>query len=156
LTIQPKENALTEIEKLIAVEDIKRLKARYFRCVDTKDWDGWRNVFAHDVHIDISEDVPDGVFTGADALIESASASLIGCVSVHHGHCPEIDITSPTNASGIWPMEDILRWSANSAYPNQSAHGYGHYFETYEKLEGQWRITSMKLRRLRVDFSTTS
>lgn len=144
------------VEKLIAIEDIKRLKARYFRCVDTKDWDGWRSVFAHDAQIDISQDVPNGVFTGPDALIASASVSLVGCVSVHHGHCPEIDITSPTTASGIWAMEDVLHWSAASAYPNQTAQGYGHYFETYEKADGQWRIKSMKLRRLRVDFGTTS
>ena len=29
--------------------------------------------------------------------------------------------------------------------------GYGHYRETYEKVDGQWRITSSKLTRLRED-----
>jgi SnoaL-like domain len=153
--VLPEDIALDNVEKLIAIEDIKRLKARYFRCVDTKDWDGWRNVFAHDVQIDISQDVPNGEFTGPDALIASARVSLIGCVSVHHGHCPEIDITSSTTASGIWAMEDVLHWSAASAHPNQTAQGYGHYFETYEKSDGQWLIKSMKLRRLRVDFGPT-
>ena len=29
--------------------------------------------------------------------------------------------------------------------------GYGHYHETYEKIDGQWCITSSKLTRLRED-----
>ena len=41
---------------------------------------------------------------------------------------PEIEITSPTPATGVWAMEDMLRW------PNGTEmHGYGHYYETYEK-----------------------
>jgi hypothetical protein len=30
-------------------------------------------------------------------------------------------------------------------------HGYGHYHETYENLNGEWRIKSLRLDRLRVD-----
>jgi hypothetical protein len=38
---------------------------------------------------------------------------------------------------------------------NQTAHGYGHHFETYEKAGGRWYITETKLRRLRVDVTKT-
>ena len=37
------------------VEAIRRLKARYFRTMDTKDWDAMRQVFTDDVVIDTSE-----------------------------------------------------------------------------------------------------
>jgi hypothetical protein len=37
------------------VEAIRRLKARYFRTMDTKDWAGMRQVFTDDVVIDTSE-----------------------------------------------------------------------------------------------------
>lgn len=30
-------------------------------------------------------------------------------------------------------------------------HGYGHYHETYEKIDGRWRIKTSKLTRLRED-----
>jgi hypothetical protein len=33
--------------------------------------------------------------------------------------------------------------------------GYGHYHETYEKVDGQWRITSSTLTRLREDIFNT-
>lgn len=147
---------MNDIEKLIAIEEIKQLKARYFRCVDAKDWEGYRNVFATDVHFDISDDMPNGVFTEADKAVDAARSGLTDCVSVHHGHCPEIEITSDTTATGIWAMEDMLRWSKASAFPNQELHGYGHYHETYEKTGGRWRIKTMKLKRLRVDIKEAS
>jgi 3-phenylpropionate/cinnamic acid dioxygenase small subunit len=30
------------------IESIKQLKARYYRYLDTKDWDRWRDVFTDD------------------------------------------------------------------------------------------------------------
>jgi hypothetical protein len=33
-------------------------------------------------------------------------------------------------------------------------HGYGHYHETYEKVDGRWRIKTITLTRLRVDVET--
>jgi hypothetical protein len=141
------------LHKLIAIEEIKCLKARYFRYVDTKDWEGFKSLFAADAVFDISQDVPGCVLTGPEQIAQAASVPLTGCVSVHHGHCPEIEITSPAHATGIWAMEDKLRWSADSALPNQTLHGYGHYVESYERIAGHWRIKTLKLTRLRVDIS---
>jgi SnoaL-like domain len=140
-----------DLEKLLAIEEIKQLKARYFRCVDTKDWVGFKAVFTPDALFDISQDVPGCILVGPEKIAAAVSVPLTGCVSVHHGHCPEIAITSDTTASGIWAMEDILRWGEDSASPSQTLHGYGHYIETYEKIRGRWCIKTMKLQRLRVD-----
>ena len=41
-TADHQEGRMTEVEKLVAVEEIKKLKARYARCLDTKDWVGCR------------------------------------------------------------------------------------------------------------------
>jgi hypothetical protein len=143
---------VNDIEKLLAIEEIKNLKARYFRCVDTKDWHGFKAVFAPDARFDITDDVAGCVLVGPE-IADKVSGLLAGCDSIHHGHCPEIEITSNTTATGIWAMEDLLRWGEES--PNQTAHGYGHYFETYEKASGRWYIKTMKLRRLRVDVTKT-
>ena len=35
-------------QSLVAVEEIKQLKARYFRFMDTKRWDEWADLFAED------------------------------------------------------------------------------------------------------------
>jgi hypothetical protein len=39
--------------------------------------------------------------------------------------------------------------------PGVNLRGYGHYHETYEKVDGQWRITSSTLTRLREDIFNT-
>lgn len=145
---------MTDIERLLAIEDIKRLKARYFRCVDTKDWPGLRSVLADDVRFDISQDMPEGGhIIGGDNVVAAVQESLTGdIVTVHHGHCPEIDILNPCSARGIWAMEDRLYWGPQSDFPGQTMHGMGHYIETYQKTADRWRISSMKLQRLRTEF----
>jgi len=130
------------------IEAIKQLKGRYCRTMDAKDWAAMRRVFADDVTIDTVES-GGNVVTGADDFIASLQHTIGDVVTVHHCHMPEIDVTSATTASGIWAMEDMLRWPDGG--PMRTLHGYGHYHETYEKVDGEWRIKTMKLTRLRRD-----
>ena len=127
------------------IEAIRQLKARYFRTLDTKDWAAMRQVFTDDVVMDT---VASGgtVVTGADEIMSFLLGVIGDVVTVHHGHTPEIELTSATTATGIWAMEDMLRWPDGS-----EMHGYGHYHETYEKAGGAWRIKTLTLTRLRTD-----
>jgi uncharacterized protein (TIGR02246 family) len=127
------------------IEAIRRLKARYFRTMDTKDWTGMRQVFADDVVVDTTA-AGGEIVTGADEFMAFLQRMLDGTVTVHQGHMPEIDMTSETAATGIWALNDIVIW------PNGTRlDGYGHYHETYEKRAGEWRIKSSTLTRLHVD-----
>lgn len=128
-------------------EAIRQLKARYFRAMDTKDWSGMRRVFTDDVVVDTTAS-GGSVITGAEEFLEFLRGAIGDVVTVHHGHTPEIELTSPTTATGIWAMEDMLRWPDGS-----ELHGYGHYHETYEKSGGYWRIKSSILTRLRMDLT---
>ncbi|MGP3791486.1 nuclear transport factor 2 family protein [Pseudomonas sp. B392_1p] len=142
---------MNAVDRLVAIEDIKQLKARYFRMIDSKNWPGLEALFAADASFDISDDVPGCAITGVSEILRVIVPSLASAVSVHHGHCPEIEITCGTMANGVWAMEDVLRWAEGSDSPIKSLHGYGHYFETYRRINGQWRIQSLRLKRLRVD-----
>ena len=141
---------MTATEGAADVEAIKQLTARYFRTMDEKDWDAMRRVFADDVVMDTSSS-GGGVITGADEFLTFLQGAIGDVVTVHHGHMPEIELTSPTTATGIWAMEDMLRWPDGS-----ELHGFGHYHETYEKVDGCWRIASSTLTRLRMDFTAPS
>jgi hypothetical protein len=132
------------------IEAIKRLKAAYFRSIDTKDWDGLRALMSPDVTVDVSADGA-GVFEGVDAFLGMLVPTLTDVVTVHHGHMPEIDLTSPTTATGIWAMEDLLRFPPEVGLGE--VHGWGHYHETYEKDGGRWRFRSIRLSRLRLDLA---
>jgi hypothetical protein len=49
-------------------------------------------------------------------------------------------------------MFDWVDWS-QTATPERTFQGYGHYVEEYEKgVDGQWRIKRVRLTRLRVDY----
>ena len=54
-----------------------------------------------------------------------------------------------TTARGVWALQDVVRLA-----PGVSLVGYGHYHETYERVDGRWLITSSKLTRLREDIVT--
>src|SRR5438270_12180042 len=107
--------------------------------MDTKDWQGMREVFADDVLVDTT-DSGGRVVSGANAFVTILRDLLAEVITAHHGYMPEIELTSPTTATGIWAMEDWLRW------PNGlELHGFGHYHETYEKTDGRWRIKTLTL-----------
>jgi len=127
------------------LEAIRQLKARYFRTMDTKDWDAMRLVFTDDVVIDTT-DSGGNVVAGADEFMAFLRQTLAEVVTVHHGHMPEIDITSPTTASGIWALQDLLIFPDGTRLL-----GFGHYHETYALVDGDWRIASSRLTRLHMD-----
>lgn len=143
------------IERLLAIKDIEALKARYFRCMDMKDWAGLEAVFAPDLVADFRDSTgvrDESLLThGAALYVANLAPILQNIVTVHHGHMPEIRITSPTTATGIWAMEDLL-WAPDGApVPFKKLQGYGHYHETYEKRDGAWTIKTIRLSRLRTD-----
>ena len=47
---------------------------------------------------------------GRDAIVRGVQKALEGTRTVHHGHMPEIEITGPTTARGIWAMYDYVSW----------------------------------------------
>jgi hypothetical protein len=104
-------------------------------------------VFADDVVMDTTGS-GGGIVTGADAFIEFLQQTLAGAVTVHHGRMPEIELTTPTTATGIWALHDVIVWPDGSRLD-----GAGHYHETYGLVDGAWRITSSTLTRLRMDFT---
>ncbi len=127
------------------LESIRQLKARYFRFMDTKDWEGLASVFTSDVHIDMVSE-GGGVTDSVEDYLPFLISQIGEVTTVHHGHMSEIEFDGPDRAHGIWAMEDELWWPDGS--PLRHLHGYGHYHEQY-RLEPQgWRISSMTLTRL--------
>lgn len=139
---------------LADIEEICRLKARYFRYLDAKNWEGWRNeVLTADASMDVQEGQPPVV--GIDNIIAMLEQAVGRAVTAHHGHMPEIDLTGPDTANGIWAMEDIVRWPADAPAWGKytELHGAGHYIETYVRGPSGWRIKTVQLTRLFADLS---
>jgi hypothetical protein len=145
---------MNNIDKLLAIEEIKRLKSRYFWGLDHKDWDFWKSeVWAPDARLIVPEASRECV--GIDAILAYVKESTADQVSVHHGHMPDIEITSDTTATGVWAMEDRLYRTKQFPLADGSIylHGFGHYHETYVRRDAGWRIQSTRLTRLRIELS---
>lgn len=136
-----------EMNALEQIEEIKKLKARYFRFMDKKLWDQWADLFTEDATLHVIQAEVEVLWQGREQIVTNNSEALKDATTVHHGHMPEIEITSDTTAAGIWAMFDYVLW------PDNSLKGYGHYEEQYVKENGQWKIKSIRLTRLQVDFT---
>jgi uncharacterized protein (TIGR02246 family) len=137
------------LRRLLDIEEIKQLKARYFRTLDTRDWDGFGQVFARDAVLEVPE--VDMTQQGRGDIVAFVRDSLVGTRTVHHGHMPEVEVTGPDTARGTWAMFDYVEWPASASGARVGLRGYGHYREEYVREDGQWRIGRSRLERLRVD-----
>ncbi len=142
-----------DIQSLVDIAEIRELKARYCRLLDTEQWDRWAELFTPDVVIDISDELKQGMgeplIHGRDAFVSQTRRIMSGSISIHQVHEPEIELTSPTTATGIWPMSDRTEFpdGIDAPGPFRLVEGLGYYHETYEKRDGRWLITSSKLVR---------
>jgi hypothetical protein len=127
------------------VEAIKQLKARYMRAVDTKDWALCREVLADDFAVDTGFQSNNS----AAAVLEYFETRLVADVAtVHHVLAPEIELTSATTAKGIWAYEEHAR------YPDgRRMEGYGYHHETYEKIDGAWKMKTQRNQWVHKEFT---
>ena len=119
------------------IEAIKQVQGQYGRAVDTKDWDLLRPTVTDDFDCDTGSSGR-GATKGLEAFI--ARVSTNPAVTIHHAVLPEIKLTSPTTATGIWAAHLFAKIPDGSAIDS-----YGHYHNTYEKVGGSWRLSSLKL-----------
>ncbi len=143
---------MDRIERLEAIEEIRNLKARYFRLMDTKQWDALPDLFTADLRIV----TPDGRvwLEGGDAYAASLKFGLAEAVSRHQGLTAEIEVADAETASAIWAMQDVIEWPDRHPREGWKAIlGRGHYHETYRREGGRWRIATLSLTRISLDIS---
>lgn len=134
------------------IEAIRRVKARYVRYGDTKNWEGFRDLLTDDFEAYIegmprsSPDAPtSGGIQGLEMFLQAFSVMLADSLTVHHLYSSEIVITGPETATGIWAMHDVVK------LPACVFRGWGHYHEEYEKREGHWKIRKSRVTRLQTE-----
>jgi SnoaL-like domain len=159
-----KEVVLTELERLVATDEIRELMARYVRYADHKQWHELAGLF-----------VPDGTFTphgvdgtvivrmaGREDIARKINAAVGSATAIHHLFSYEVTLRSPASARAIFSMEDwivrpdhelLVRDAETGIEPFRTLHGYGHYHGAYERIDGTWFIAELTQTRLKLDFT---
>lgn len=119
-------------------DQIKELKARYFRGLDTKDW----ALFGSTLTDDVEGRYSDGQlsFDGKRPLVafmdENLSSATV--ITMHHGHHPEIAVNEDaTVATGIWYLQDAVI----DLVGKTRLYGAAIYRDEYRKVDGDWLIS---------------
>jgi len=125
---------------LAALEEIRRVKYRYLRCVDLKLWDEIAEVFTPRATADygtraLGEPVR---LSGREEIVKFLRDSLgPGIITVHFASQPEIDVDGAT-ARGTWSFEDTVIATEYRVLIK----GAAFYEDRYARgADGRWRIS---------------
>lgn len=131
---------------LVALEEIRRLKHRYLRCVDLKLWDEFAEVFTEDAVAEYDTPVLKKTLKleGRDAIVQYMRENLDGGkISAHTAGCPEIDIDGD-RATGIWSLDDTIIIPEHKLL----IRGAAFYHDVYRRGEdGKWLVEKTGHRR---------
>ncbi|WP_329096294.1 nuclear transport factor 2 family protein [Actinomadura citrea] len=130
---------------LVALEEIRRLKYRYLRCVDLKLWDEFAEVFTEDAVAEYDTPVLGKALRleGRDAIVEYMRSNLgPDKISAHTAGCPEIDLDGD-RATGIWSLDDTIVLPGDRLL----IRGAAFYHDVYRRDGGRWRVEKTGHRR---------
>jgi len=121
---------------LVEHEAIKRLKYKYLRCLDQKLWDEMGECFTEDAVAAYSGGKY--AYEGRDAILDFLRRAMGAetFLSSHRVHHPEIELSSPSEATATWALEDVVieeKWAI-------TIRGAAFYEDEYVKQDGRWRI----------------
>ena len=145
------ENVMGNVTKLLAIEEIKRLRPLYCRALDEKKFEKWRDVFTSDAKILAPEVTDRAMPVGADAIIKWVRDVMAGAATAHHVHGAEITLLSDQEAVGIWALEDNIFWPVerpNVFGAKRHFRGFGHYHDKYILTSTGWRLSEQLLTRV--------
>lgn len=126
-----------QLQRLIDIEEIKQLRARFANAVDNRRWDELRgDILAKNCVVD----VPSGMvqpenrsakertqLLGDEAIVAFIRNALGDKPGGSHAvTIPIIEILSATSAKAVWRL------------------GTASYFDTYAKIGGRWRMQSIR------------
>ncbi|MCD4523578.1 nuclear transport factor 2 family protein [Nocardioides sp. cx-173] len=125
---------------------ISRLKYRYLRCLDTKQWDDFAACFAPDATADYNG----LVFSDPTALVDFMRTNMgEGVLTMHQAHHPEIDVAPDDaddagTATGTWYLHDKVIVDAHRF----ALEGGAFYADRYVRgANGGWLIQHTGYRR---------
>ena len=115
------------------LEQIRQLKYRYLRTLDTKQWDDFADCFVPEA----TADYAGLAFPDREALVDYMRTNLCpAIVTMHHCHHQEITVDGDT-ATGRWYLHDQVI----SAEYRFKLEGAAFYDDRYVRTPDGWRVS---------------
>jgi hypothetical protein len=132
----------------LALEDIeliRRLKYRYCRCIDTANIAELKELFTEDASVCYVGGSYRFEVQGRDKILEALGYAFHAeAIALHHVNHPEIDVISPTEATGTWYLKDWFLDLRRKVITDGSAL----YKDRYVKRGGNWLIQHASYERI--------
>jgi uncharacterized protein (TIGR02246 family) len=131
------------LQRLVEIEAIRQLKARYCYCVAHEDWTEFERLFAPELQFI----TPDGALYDGRKVFMAYHVEVLQKPKVWgvvRCFTSQIDITGPDAAHGVWQMEDVHVWPTGGD-KRVGHHGYGHYHEDYVRSAEGWRFKVIRV-----------
>ncbi|MEY2448618.1 MAG: hypothetical protein QOH79_2094 [Acidimicrobiaceae bacterium] len=131
-------------EDLVEIELIKRLKYRYIRCLDLKLFDEIGECFLEAA----TASYGGGAYTydGREAILGFLRSSMgsTKMLTSHKVHQPEIELTGPDTATGVWALDDLVLLTELDL----AVRGAAYYTDDYVKVGDDWYIRHTGYKRV--------
>ena len=129
---------------LVEIAQIHELKYRYVRCIDTKAWDELGTLFTDDATASYGGGAT--TLAGKPAIMEFLTTSMASesMLTSNKVHQPEITLTGPDTASGVWALDDVVIMDDLGLV----VRGASFYDDRYDKVDGDWLIAHTGYRRV--------
>lgn len=133
------------LQELSDMEDIRTLKHRYFRGIDTADAALLETLFTDDVAVEYRGGGYFVRLTGKAEMLDFLMNSFnADSVAMHQGSMPEVKILGPDEAEGLWYLEDVFI----SLERRDVTTGTAIYRDLYRRIEGTWKIARTEYDRV--------
>lgn len=133
-------NTAEKIRILYDIEEIKKLKHRYWRCNDMKLMGEIGRCFSAGAFADYGPGIQ---LQGREAIVSFLRENMgrKDLISIHQGFNPEIEITGRGNARGRWGFYNYMNYTDASIV----MHIWARYDDEYIKERGVWKIKRTKI-----------
>lgn len=141
---------MNDLERLIALEDIRLLRAKYCHFIDSHQWARFPEIMDADAVLDMSHPTQKlngrtlDPIVGRNKIMGFMDAVFTDLTQLLHiVTMPQIEFPQPDLATGIWRQETYV----NERRPEAAGTGiaYGTVHDTYVKTEGRWWIKSVRV-----------
>lgn len=133
------------LQQLSDLEDIRTVKHRYFRAIDTGDIALLATLVTDDVSVEYRGGGYIVRVAGKAEMLEFIANSFpASALAMHHGHMPDIMLDGADEAHGLWYLEDQFFDLARETY----TFGTAIYRDKYRREPGGWKIARTEYDRV--------